>query len=523
MPEYLSPGVYVEEVDRGSKPLAGVSTRTGGFLGQTERGPRQPKFVTSFEDYQRTFGGFELHQMGERLENAYLPYAVYGFFENGGSRCYVARITGLDAEATSPEVGVATQTFSPIRVKAVGPGIWGNHIDVTIEDASLKARNPALFKLTVRYWLIKAGEDRDEVRNARQEEKRPAHVEEVYDNLSPDELSTDYYENRINGPSKLITIERIDAESPETVDATWLEGGEDGETVGTPDFVGKTLEAGENRIRTGLTGFEVIDDISVVAAPSQALGRFQGLTSRIVTHCEKMEDRFAVIAAEQSVDIGDPDAISRPDSSYGALYLPWIKILDPLTNIVKLIPPVGHLVGIYSRSDEERGVHKAPANEVVRGAHQLQYDITIDEQSNLNPRGINCIRSFPGRGVRVWGARTMSSDPSWKYVNVRRLFLFIEESIDEGTQWVVFESNDEQLWARVSQTISNFLIDVWRGGALMGTTSEEAFYVKCDRSTMTQNDIDNGKLIVEIGVAPVKPAEFVIFRISQWTGDAEAA
>jgi phage tail sheath protein FI len=168
-------------------------------------------------------------------------------------------------------------------------------------------------------------------------------------------------------------------------------------------------------------------------------------------------------------------------------------------------------------------VHKAPANEVVRGATKLEFQITKGEQDLLNPRGVNVIRTFPGRGIRVWGARTTSTDPLWKYINIRRLFLYLEESIDKGTQWVVFEPNNEQLWARVKQTIVQFLTTVWRTGALMGTTPEEAFFVKVDRTTMTQDDIDNGRLIILIGVAPTKPAEFVIFRIAQFTAGAETA
>ena len=248
------------------------------------------------------------------------------------------------------------------------------------------------------------------------------------------------------------------------------------------------------------------------------------MTSRIVTHCELMADRFAVIQSKRNDVPNNIGAFIPPvDSKYAGFYYPWIKIIDPQTNRDKLIPPGGHVAGIFARSDIERGVHKAPANEIVRGARSLQFDIDKGQQGILNPRGINVIRSFPGRGIRVWGARTTSSDPLWKYVNVRRLFLFLEESIDEGTQWVVFEPNNEELWARVNQTITNFLVTVWRTGALMGTTPEEAFFVKVDRTTMTQDDIDNGRLIVLIGVAPTKPAEFVIFRIAQWTYGADGS
>jgi len=208
------------------------------------------------------------------------------------------------------------------------------------------------------------------------------------------------------------------------------------------------------------------------------------------------------------------------DSSYAGYYYPWIEVSDPHTNRQKLVPPGGHVAGIIARSDATHGVHAAPANEPVRGAVSLQHEITKDEQDILNPKGINCLRSFQGRGIQLWGARTTSSDPSWKYINVRRLFLYVEQSIEEGTEWAVFESNDKDLWARVRQSVENFLTTVWRDGGLQGSTADEAFYVKCGEETMTQDDIDNGRLIVEIGISPVKPAEFVVFRIGQWTADA---
>ena len=213
------------------------------------------------------------------------------------------------------------------------------------------------------------------------------------------------------------------------------------------------------------------------------------------------------------------------DSKFGALYYPWIRIPSPFGadagNLA--IPPSGHMAGIYARTDTQRGVHKAPANEVVMGAVGVELNVTKGEQDGLNPIGINCLRAFPGRGLRVWGARTLSSDPSWRYINVRRLFNFVEASIEGGTQWVVFEPNDQDLWARVRRDVSAFLRNVWRGGALFGATPEEAFYVKCDEELNPIEVRDAGQLIIEVGLAPVKPAEFVIFRISQWTGpNAEA-
>jgi hypothetical protein len=210
------------------------------------------------------------------------------------------------------------------------------------------------------------------------------------------------------------------------------------------------------------------------------------------------------------------------DSKYATLYWPWIKVFDPLSGQAKFVPPSGHTAGIWARNDDTRGVHKAPANEVVRGAISLALNLTKGEHDQLNPNGINCIRAFPGRGIRIWGARTISSDPSWRYLNVRRLFNYIEESIFEGTQWVVFEPNDQRLWGRVKRTINAFLLRVWRDGALFGATPDQAFFVKCDEENNPPEVRDAGQLIIDIGIAPVKPAEFVVFRIAQFSGSPDA-
>ena len=211
------------------------------------------------------------------------------------------------------------------------------------------------------------------------------------------------------------------------------------------------------------------------------------------------------------------------DNKYAALYYPWVYVYDPLTKSKKLVPPCGHMAGIYARVDVERGVHKAPANEYIAGITSLQVQVNTGQQEILNPRGVNVIRSFPGRGNLVWGARTISKDPMWKYINVRRLFIFVEKSVKRSMQWAVFEPNNEKLWSRVKTSLTEFLTTVWKSGALMGTKPEEAFFVKVDRSTMTQNDLDNGRLIVVIGIAPTKPAEFVIFRFVQWQSGTNIA
>jgi hypothetical protein len=206
------------------------------------------------------------------------------------------------------------------------------------------------------------------------------------------------------------------------------------------------------------------------------------------------------------------------DSKYATLYWPYVKVFDPSTGTNRFVPPSGHVAGIWARNDDTRGVHKAPANEVIRGAIALQTNITKAEHDLLNPVGINCVRSFPGRGIRVWGARTLSSDPAWRYLNVRRLFNYLEDSILAGTQWVVFEPNDPALWARMRRTVGAFLINEWRKGALFGLTPDEAFYVKCDSETNPAEGIDAGQVLCQIGVAPVKPAEFVIFQLAQFSG-----
>ena len=275
--------------------------------------------------------------------------------------------------------------------------------------------------------------------------------------------------------------------------------------------------------RSGLFALKNIEEISIASIPGRTSLDVQ---SELITHCELMKYRFAVLDSQRGDGIAEvQEQRGLYDTKYAALYYPWLRIPDPFPDNPQLrgtvlIPPSGHVIGIYARSDIDRGVHKAPANEVIRGISDLEFKLMKEEQDILNPRNINVLRNFreDNRGLRVWGARTLSSDPDWKYINVRRLFIFIEKSIDRGTQWVVFETNDEPLWQRVKRVITAFLTQVWRDGALMGKTPEEAFFVKCDRTTMTQNDIDNGRLIVQVGIAPVKPAEFVIFRIGQWVG-----
>jgi hypothetical protein len=288
---------------------------------------------------------------------------------------------------------------------------------------------------------------------------------------------------------------------------------------------------GNVRERSGVEGLEALDDVTMLCVPDLMstppgedldLDMVKAVQTAMIAHCERLGDRVAIIDPPPDMlpqEIGQwrMDTVGY-DSSYAALYYPWIQVDDPVLNRAIYIPPCGHMAGIWARNDNTRGVHKAPANEVVQGAVGLAYNTTKGEQDTLNPNGVNCIRAFPGRGIRVWGARTLTSDPSWRYINVRRLFNMVEKSIENGTQWVVFEPNDPFLWARVRRDVGAFLTTVWSSGALFGGSPGEAFYVKCDAELNPPESRDLGRLIIEIGMCPVKPAEFVIFRISQWAG-----
>ena len=287
---------------------------------------------------------------------------------------------------------------------------------------------------------------------------------------------------------------------------------------------------GDSADRTGFGGLEAVDEISTVAVPDLMAAYQRGAIDLeavkavqlgLIAHCELMGDRVAVIDPPPGMNARQirvwRQETAGYDSKYAALYYPWLKSFDPSSGQTRLIPPSGHIAGIWARNDFERGVHKAPANEVVRGAVDLETQITRGEQDLLNPIGVNCIRAFPGRGIRVWGARTLSSDPAWRYLNIRRYFNYLEESILLGTQWVVFEPNDHALWARVRRNVSAFLVNEWRSGALFGQRPEEAYYVKCDEETNPPESVDVGRVICEIGIAPVKPAEFVIFRLAQFS------
>ncbi|MEU0791146.1 phage tail sheath C-terminal domain-containing protein [Amycolatopsis sp. NPDC005961] len=422
---------------------------------------------------------------------------------SGSGRLYEGAVTQLDTG----------DKLTTLNVVSIGPD------DVVTFDAD----TPELVFETARVRLVESTVD------TRFTDPGGGSVTETFRNLRLTGDAPGTVAGTLASQSRLVratTLEGISTdptEFPTPGTGSWLtladEGSDAFDGLTVADFVGADGGSGK---RTGIVALEDIDEVAICAVPGVWAGTVE---SALVTHCEQLKDRFAVLDPQDGLDIEGIQAFREPfDTKYAALYYPWLVVSDPSTGQFVEAPPSGHVIGIYARTDTERGVHKAPANAVIRGIRLtdgIAQDVTKRHQDLLNPRGINALRFFPGLGQRVWGARTLSSDTSWKYVNVRRLFLFLEESIDEGTQWVVFEPNDEPLWALVRQTVANFLTTVWRTGALAGTTADEAFFVQCDRSTMTDDDIANGRLICVIGVAPVFPAEFVIFRIQQKTREPQ--
>lgn len=509
-PQYLSPGVYVEEVERGTRPIEGVGTAIAAFVGFAERGPtNQPIFIANWTQFTNTFGGF--------IPGGYLAHAVYGYFHNGGGGCYITRLPVGEETAEKGAIQAllpakGDRTISSLAVTSLEPGIPPS--DITVEVAPPAAGAPEdQFNLVVRRGAVQEDFDNVTLRKA----KGVRNVVEV-----------------VNRESKLVRIAEKDT-TLSIVDRSPAMGTYSLVAVSTTAIAPVTPQAivGNAAARSGIAGLESADDVTMVCAPDlmalykagqMSMEGLKAVQQGMLDHCANMKDRFAILDCPPGMN---PQQIkdwrmneAGYDSKYGAVYYPWVKVANPLGGEAIFVPPSGHMAGVYARSDTERGVHKAPANEVVRGAIGTEVKITKSEQDILNPVGINCIRPFPGRGIRVWGARTLASDAQWRYINVRRLFNFIEESIEIGTQWVVFEPNDRDLWERIKRDIRAFLTRVWRDGALFGSTPDEAFYVKCDDEINTVEIRDAGQVIIEIGLAPVKPAEFVIFRISQWTGGA---
>ncbi|WP_158852235.1 phage tail sheath family protein [Saccharothrix deserti] len=501
MPTYLSPGVYVEEVEAGARPIEGVGTAVAAFVGFAARGPfNTPTLVSNWGQYTQVFGDF--------VPDCYLAQSVYGYFLNGGTNCYVVRIGGERAKTNGqlPAGTGAQAALSGYKVTARELGA----AEITVEIADATGENPPDDRFTL---LVKQNGKVVETHNVTTKRTKDNVVTVVQEKSN---LIT--IEETANGG--VAKVEKGSVTLKDAVDPSPVP-----RKIAADDYVGDVSD------RTGFGGLEAVEEITMVSVPDLMSSYQRGAISlesvkavqlAMIAHCELMGNRIAVLDPPPDLN---PQQVkdwrmngAGYDSKYAALYYPWIKIFDPASDDHTFIPPSGHMAGVWARTDATRGVHKAPANEVVRGAVALETQLTKAEQELLNPIGVNCVRSFPGRGIRVWGARTLSSDPAWRYLNVRRLFNYLEESILNGTQWVVFEPNDDALWARIRRTISAFLVTEWRKGALFGLTPDEAFYVKCDRETNAAETIDLGQVICEVGIAPVKPAEFVVFRLSQFSG-----
>ena len=638
MPEYLAPGVYVEETTFRQKSIEGVSTSTAGFVGPTRFGPTQgePELLTSFLDFERIYGGLDQLSFGGLAEHNDLAHAVRGFFENGGRRLYVARTFEGSAEPSDdpdadptlqwPDQGLfevpGTSSDAGLVLRARYPGAAGNFVVAVDAKAGPNILVPATATSVVRLsgaqrWdtvlvrtsggslpsaatlhvvdtafdavaqrdvqVLRAGANTTQLADIDGDEVRVVTLtvavsglgrfmdDRVWEGVNPDPR------HRTNAFARMFAAEPSDratalyvplvVEAPDLTDGTAvvstilaglvnaslptadsaaevldnalfrapttapdarlrcrLANGADGQRPTTAAYEGDESSRGE---KSGLLALEDLEDISIVAAPGSSRDGLNGFSMEsrsiaglLVSHAERMWYRIAVLDSPNAALVGGVRGYrAQFDSKHAALYYPWIKIADPVTETEIAIPPSGFMAGIYARNDVERGVHKAPANEVVRLAISFELPINKGQQDLLNPEGVNCLRYFEGRGFRVWGARTISSDPEWKYVNLRRYFAFIERSIEKGTQWAVFEPNGSALWGNVRRTIEDFLFNEFKSGHLLGDTVDEAYFVKCDRTTMTQNDLDNGRLICLVGIAPLRPAEFVIFRIGQKTLD----
>ncbi|MFM6104768.1 MAG: phage tail sheath family protein [Sphaerospermopsis kisseleviana] len=547
--DYFAPGVYIEEIDRGSRPIEGVSTAIAGFVGFTEDvrdGAElfKPMLITNWTQYLNYFA--RPNSDGFTDFNAYLPFAVYGYFMNGGGRCWVTSIgTQLPGapKPSSPEPAILTITGRgnrPTLRFALRPEqAASGAVNILITDGGPRplpeGTEGEAPPNTGEYFSVQI--------------RRGDEVLEQYENLTMNreaaaQVAT--YAVAALRNSMYIQVEDVSqAGQPLSRRPSNRQYELAPPIVAVPvDRFSSDLE-GIRDDRTGVRGIFEIDEITMLACPDlmrayQAqvlnLDQVHGIMELMISMCEGSASGDIPNPPNRMVLIDPPLDAVKPQqvvewlnrfnrrSMFAALYYPWIKVANPRDrgNPI-LVPPCGHIMGVWARTDETRGVYKAPANEVPRGVIGLGYETNFREQELLNPLGINCIRTFPNRGIRVWGARTLvePDKTEWRYISVRRLISYIEKSIELGTQWVVFEPNDEDLWARVRRTVSNFLERIWREGALFGASPQQAFYVKCDEELNPPETRMLGRLYIEVGVCPVRPAEFVIFRVSQWNGIAD--
>lgn len=530
---YLTPGVYIEEQRSGSMPIEGVGTSVAAFVGFTEKyvpaegdpmDPRgvKPQLVTNWPQYQRIYGGY--------ADGAMLPHAVKGFFDNGGSTCFVVRIP-TEAEPAPDDAGAkplaqavlpaagAPAGLAGLRVEAVEPGATFD-VEVVAPPPPEEGQPPS-----TEYTLRVLDGD--------------GAVQEEIGGLSFTKNARTL-ERAVKEQSRLVTLT---VEAPAGASLASLVPAPGRYHLEPTVVPGKSLTVtprdieGSETDRTGYLGLAIAKDVTMVAIPDLVnIARredgtideetYLSIQGKLVDWCTLGGTRMAILDTPPGLNAtGALEWRTRlgRDSAFAALYYPNVVVDNPkfdaangATEKFVTVTPVGHIAGVWARTDGARGVWKAPANETILGITRLETDLTDGEQGLLNPDGINCLRAFGTNGNRVWGARTLSSaDPSWKYINVRRLFNFVEESIRRGTQWAVFEPNNQALWQLVKRNITSFLRGLADQGALATQGGFPGFYVLCDESINPGSSVDEGKLIVEVGIAPTKPAEFIIFRIAQ--------
>jgi len=515
MPTYTAPGVYVEEVVSTQKVLSAAPTAVAAFVGFTERFPTDdpadpeglaPRLITSWTQFESLYGSF--------TPGAILPLSVYGYFANGGALAYVVRVpnTAPSGEPSRREIPAADRALGlPIAVESLEPDA---DISIQVLTEETDEDGPSPFSIDVlsggtvveSYPQLTLGKGKRNVATVVNETSTKIRVNVLLDD------KTD-----LSGQLEVLRPGLYPLEKATT----------------TPVPVTGRKFAGSESARQGINGLAVAEDVTMVVVPDLVtaatkadgtldLSLWKAVQTTLISHCEQNGNRMAVLDAPPGMtpqQIRDwRSEVAMYDSAYAALYYPWIKVENPIGlngDAEVFIPPSGHIAGVWARTDESRGVWKAPANDTIRGCLDVAYGVTQNEQSVLNPIGINCIRPFGTRGIRIWGARTLASDSDWRYINVRRLFNMVERTISDGTQWAVFEPNDVALWEGIKRTLNAFLRGLWSAGALFGQSVDQAFYVKCDAETNPPESIDQGLLIVEVGIAPVKPAEFVVFRIAQ--------
>lgn len=560
MPTYLSPGVYVEEIPSGSAPIAALSTSTAGFIGivaNTITIPISP-IIQHIDDFKPKTDQKDFTLKNFPVSENKETYEIFVGSTKKSEKDFTLTVD-TDKKATISFTSAPTKTVkvkyivlskkvtnekiltinkdTDVSTEKKWSGTLKNYpVNKHIDTWDIKANGITLGKTKTKIDLDDTNRvakvtissaDLDATLRTNNKITNSltitADYQVTFPTFSPVTASEVKLCTNFNEFKKYFGDFSTDKKQKLLAHAVYgfFNNG------GSRCYVSRVTDS--NGIPGVLEKFEAIDEIALVAAPGIT---DKSTRSAIVTHCQNMGDRFAILDCDKSKKSSDVNDDKPDNTDYAAYYFPWIKVSDPVKKIMNpnakdeelwlSVPPSGHIAGVYARVDTQRGVHKAPANEVVLGALGLDHKISKNQQDGLNPQGINCIRELNGN-IRIWGARTIGGDANgeFKYINVRRLFLSLRDSIDKNTQWTVFEPNDTELWAKIKRNVNAYLTNVWRSGALFGTTPQDAFYVKCDAENNPPEVRDLGQVIIEIGVAPVKPAEFVIFRLSQWAGSGQ--